>query len=339
MTDSNEIAAVAGKAMLPSPISTGGEVLRSGADVVYAAEDLYFRLFRMMLVLLAAASAWSVWARLADAQRGSLILTAVYAGCGFGLSAVGLALGWRAYAWLRYSRIRQLTPAIVAVIMLLTDGPHSPTWWMAFALLFVMASISSTSLTLLGAVLAAGAYIGGTLLRGSPLVYRGDTGNLIGAAMLIINALAARSIGEAFGSFVMRLHRLEAEIRDTERVPKKVRNMMSEPRDAVAATSASNAHKSPRGGWRAVLTARQLEVAFLVRDGLYQDEIAACLSISRRQVERLLQQARERSGAATTSELVAMLVRSQFVPPPRDGIWCEEPIDLSGPDDLASSSA
>ena len=88
-----------------------------------------------------------------------------------------------------------------------------------------------------------------------------------------------------------------------------------------------------------MLTARQLEEAFLVRDGLHQDEIAACLSISRRQVERLLQQARERSGAATTSELVAMLVRSQFVPPPRDGIWCEEPIDLSGPDDLASSSA
>jgi DNA-binding CsgD family transcriptional regulator len=210
---------------------------------------------------------------------------------------------------------------------------------MAFALLFVMASISSTSLTLLGAALAAGAYIGGTLLKGSPLIYQGDTGNLIGAAMLIINALAACSIGEAFGSFVMRLHRLEAEICDTKRAPKKVRNMEPQPRAATAATPASNVRARPRSGWRAVLTARQLEVAFLVRDGLHQDEIAACLSISRRQVERLLQQARERSGAATTGELVAMLVRSQFVPPVRDAIWCEDLTDLAGPPDLASSSA
>jgi DNA-binding CsgD family transcriptional regulator len=48
-------------------------------------------------------------------------------------------------------------------------------------------------------------------------------------------------------------------------------------------------------------------VLLLLRDGLRQTEIAACLGISTRQVERLLAAARQRVGAATTSQLAAML--------------------------------
>ncbi len=62
------------------------------------------------------------------------------------------------------------------------------------------------------------------------------------------------------------------------------------------------------------LTPRQLEAALLIRDGLNQAETAASLGISRRQVERLLAEARERAGAATTSQLVAMLVQAGLVP-------------------------
>jgi DNA-binding CsgD family transcriptional regulator len=325
---STEIAERGVGGLAPFPSGTG-ELIRSGADVVYVAEDLYFRLFRMMLVLLAAASAWSVWARLGDSQRGSLVLTAIYAGCGVALSVVGFAMGWRAYAWLRRDRIHQLTPAFVGAIMMLSDGPHSASWWMAFALLFVMASVSSTSLTVVGAALAAAAYICGTLVDGSPLIYQGDTGNVIGAAMLIVNALVARSVLEAFGSFVMRLHRLEAQISEAEQVPRRVPNLESSRPDPVSMPG--QRRRSP-ARWRSVLTARQLEVAFLVRDGLHQDEIAACLSISRRQVERLLEQARARSGAASTGELIAMLVRGKLVPPlPSD--W-----PPAGPEELAPRS-
>ena len=46
------------------------------------------------------------------------------------------------------------------------------------------------------------------------------------------------------------------------------------------------------------LTARQLEALLLARDGLMQAEIASCMGISSRQVERLLHDARERVGAA-----------------------------------------
>jgi len=314
---STQIAKRGAGRIAPAPYGAG-ELIRSGADVVYIAEDLYFRLFRMMLVLLVAASVWSVWARLADSQRGSLVLTVIYAGCGVALSVLGFALGWRAYAWLRRDRLHQLTPAFVGAIMLLTDGPHSAAWWVAFALLFVMASVSSTSLTVAGAALAAAAYIAGTLLKGSPLIYQGDTGNVIGAAMLIVNAFVARLVGEAFGSFIMRLHRLDAQIREAERAPFRVPNLAGSPAGPTAAVSERGCGAWSPARWGSLLTARQLEVSFLVRDGLHQDEIAACLSISRRQVERLLEQARTRSGAATTGELIAMLVRDQLVPPTSD---------------------
>ena len=62
------------------------------------------------------------------------------------------------------------------------------------------------------------------------------------------------------------------------------------------------------------LTPRQLQVALLIRDGLNQSEAAASLGISRRQVERLLGEARERAGASTTSHLVAMLVHAGLAP-------------------------
>jgi DNA-binding CsgD family transcriptional regulator len=62
------------------------------------------------------------------------------------------------------------------------------------------------------------------------------------------------------------------------------------------------------------LTTRQLEVTLLLRDGLRQTEIAACLGISVRQVERLLASARERVDAATTTQLVAMLATGALGP-------------------------
>jgi LuxR family quorum sensing-dependent transcriptional regulator len=63
-----------------------------------------------------------------------------------------------------------------------------------------------------------------------------------------------------------------------------------------------------------VLTARQLQVVLLAHDGLRQAEIAACLGISARQVERHLEQARKRAKAATTAQLVAMLVGGRLAP-------------------------
>ncbi len=297
----------------------GGFLIRCGADLVYVAEDLYVRLFVLTLVLLAVCSGWSVWARLADSQRGNLALTIVFAGFGLAAAVAGIVKRRAAYGWLRRTRVRQSLPAVAAIVMMLADGPHSATWWMAFALLFVMASVSSTSMTVLAAVLAAAAYCGGTLLYDNPLVYRGDTSNLVGAAMLVVNALVARAVAESFGVFVLRLHRLELELTEPPPRPLKVENLARRPEPSpVAGDLRPAARRAPLSAVRSSLTARQLEVLLLVRDGLHHDEIASCLSVGRRQVERLVEQARSRVGAATTSELVGMLVDGRLVPAPTE---------------------
>ena len=60
------------------------------------------------------------------------------------------------------------------------------------------------------------------------------------------------------------------------------------------------------------LTARQLEVALLLRGGLRYAEIAERLGITPRQVARLAGQARERASAGTSSHLVAMLAQGRL---------------------------
>lgn len=62
--------------------------------------------------------------------------------------------------------------------------------------------------------------------------------------------------------------------------------------------------------------ARELEVVALLADGLLHAEIAACLSLSVRQVDRRIAEARARVGAANTNALVALAVSEGLVPSP-----------------------
>jgi DNA-binding CsgD family transcriptional regulator len=64
------------------------------------------------------------------------------------------------------------------------------------------------------------------------------------------------------------------------------------------------------------LTPRQLQAALLAGAGLKHSEIAITLGISSRQVQRLLGQARKRTGAASTAHLVAMLASDDLVASP-----------------------
>jgi len=62
------------------------------------------------------------------------------------------------------------------------------------------------------------------------------------------------------------------------------------------------------------LTARQLQVLALLADGLRYREVAACLSISDRQVQRHVAHAVARLGLRNASELIAVAVRDRLVP-------------------------
>ena len=62
------------------------------------------------------------------------------------------------------------------------------------------------------------------------------------------------------------------------------------------------------------LTARQLQVSVLIADGVRYRDVAACLSISERQVQRHVSDARGRLGVKTTGELAAAIVALGIVP-------------------------
>jgi DNA-binding CsgD family transcriptional regulator len=76
---------------------------------------------------------------------------------------------------------------------------------------------------------------------------------------------------------------------------------------------ATPAAESVAGGIRR-LTARQTQVAALLADGLRHREVAACLSISERQVQRHIAEAVARLGLRNAYELAAVAVSAGLVP-------------------------
>ena len=63
------------------------------------------------------------------------------------------------------------------------------------------------------------------------------------------------------------------------------------------------------------LTARQLQVVALLADGLRYEEIAACLAISERQVQRHVSDATIRLGLRNANHLTAVAASEGLVPP------------------------
>ena len=289
---------------------TGSWMIHSGADLVYLAEELYLRLFKLLLFLTVVGAGLSAWFGTLAGSRASGPLADVFSVLGLGVAAAGLARPRQAYCWLRYSAQHQLAPAGLATLAVLVNGPDSPTWWMALPLLWMVAVVSSTRLALAAGTVTALGYLVGTLIGGEALIHAGNTGVLPAAVSLLADTLIARLVVETFARFTLRMHQLEQTAASP---PLRVPNV------APISTSHSQASEPPLAGSSRTnrgsrLTARQLEVVLLVRDGLRQSEIALCLGISPRQVERHLHEARIRVGAATTSQLVVMLVTGDLVP-------------------------
>jgi DNA-binding CsgD family transcriptional regulator len=284
--------------------------------MVHLVEELHVRLFALTLVLLGASGAVSVLLAQTDPREHVGVLAVLFAALAILSSVLGLARRRPLYRWLRHNRAHQLAPALIAATIVLADGPYSPSWWIALALLFTVAAVSDTRFTLAGAILTALAYTAGTLLRGASLLPGGDGEYLTVIGGLIVNPLIALAVAETFARFVLRLHRLQQDIAEDRLPPLHVTAVTAptqagEPPAEQPAARPRRRLALPRG--TSTLTARQLEVVLLARDGLRQAEIAACLGISARQVERHLEQARRRAKAATTSQLVAMLVSGRLV--------------------------
>ncbi len=295
----------------PSSDTASTALIRRGADLVYLTEELYLRLFILTLLLTVIGCALSVWFAVIGSHT-SLLLTSMIAAVALAFAVLALARPRPCYLWLRHSRLRQLSPAAFAIVAVLCNGPDSPSWWVALPLLWVIAAVSSTTLSVAAATVTAGAYLAGTALGGESLVHNGDAEILGAAVALPGNILIGRLVAEVFARFVLRLHQLERRA-EAPAPPKPVR-VGAGPGIADSPAMPRPAPVDTPKRHRSHLTSRELEVILLVRDGLLQTEIALALGVSTRQVERLLASARSRTGTATTSQLVAKLVTEQLSP-------------------------
>jgi DNA-binding CsgD family transcriptional regulator len=308
-----------------APAAPGARLITRGAELVVLAEELYLRLFVLALAFVLVSSALSIWFGVGSTAPLAVTLPFSLAVGGFALA--GLRRPRQVYRWLRYSRAHQLAPAVLSALAMVLTGPDSPLWWPALALVILVTSISSLRLSLLAATLNAAGYVAGTVVGGEAIIRGGQAGILAGAVGFVAYTLVGSFVCEAFAHFVLGFERLERVMSTGE--PRRVSSVVLDDsaalRHADETGPASEARVRRRAaaplrrtvtapGARGPLTPRQLEAALLIRDGLNQSETAASLGISRRQVERLLGEARERAGASTTSHLMAMLVNAGLAP-------------------------
>ena len=279
--------------------------VRRGAELVHLAEEFYVRIFAVACVILIAGCGLALW--FATLDRGvpratTLLFVATAAVC----AVAALARPRSSYRRLRSRRALQLSPAALGALAVLVDGPESECWWIALPLLWLVATLSSTGLTIGAAIVTAAAFVAGTVLGEQPLIGAGDLGVLPATIALPTYSLVGVILINAFVRLVLEGRHSPPETEQQPLPPRRVTNLAT-PRAARTAPSTALT-TAPR--WqpaRSRLTARQLEITLLLRDGLRQTEIADCLGITARQVERHIAAARQRVHASTTTHLVAML--------------------------------
>lgn len=275
------------------------------------------RLVRVGFAILLVGCGLSLW--FATLEHGSPgPATSLFVGGAVLLGVAGCADPGEVYLLLRSRRSLQVAPAAFAAVAVLVDGPDSPCWWIALPLLWIVAAVSSAWLAVGAAAVTGIAFLAGTMLGGQALLGSQDSGVLPTAVGLPAYTLLGRVLVDGFVGLVLGRHQLIVADQQRMHNPLRVPNLAGSAKAGSAhGSSPPPARRASRSGSR--LTPRQLEVTLLVRDGLRQTEIAACLGVSVRQVERLLRAARERVGARTTSELAAMLASGALEgssPPP-----------------------
>jgi DNA-binding CsgD family transcriptional regulator len=279
---------------------------------VHLAEEFYVRVFAVGCALLIAGCGLALcFATLDRGVPGPTTALFVAAAAAFGVA--GLAHSRGVYLRLRSRRALQLSPAAYGALAVLLDGPESECWWIALPLLWIVAVLSSTPLAMGAAIVTATAWVVGTTLGGQALIGPGDLGILPATVALPTYTLVGLVLIDGFAGLVLGRHHPALELGPPTPPPLRVPNLAAATTPSVPAAPATRASRRSRPASR--LTARQLEVTLLLRDGLRQTEIAACLGISVRQVERLIAAARERVHAATTTQLVAMLASGTLTPP------------------------
>jgi DNA-binding CsgD family transcriptional regulator len=281
---------------------------------VHLAEELYVRIFCVGCALVIAGCGLALC--FATLDRGAPgPTTALFVTAAAIFAVAGLAHPRQLYRRLRSRGALQLTPAALGALAVLLDGPESECWWIALPLPWIVATLGSAPLAIGAATVTAVAWLAGTTLGGQALITPGDLGVLPAAAALPTYTLVACVLIDGFAGLVLQHRAHVLQINRQTPPPLRVPNLAPPPATSPPSTAPPRQVRT-RQQPASRLTARQLEVTLLLRDGLHQTEVAACLAISTRQVERLLAAARQRVDAATTTQLVAMLASGALAPAP-----------------------
>lgn len=298
----NELATTA-----PGPVAT------SGAELVELAERFFLGIVASCLTFIGL----SAMAALAFLPTRDTTAT-------WGTPTVWLAIAlaaaapiavWKTrtvYKALRRSRAFRLALVVISAAML-AYPLRSELWWPACALLMLLATLTpyrelaSYCLTVLATNLLAHAIAGDyDDIRAVTII-----GLWVGLGFW---PAAFALIPDRLAAFVLTLNARTHTETPRPLPPRPVpAAVVVEPRDAdepqrqpASASGIAETATLP-------LTARQLEVVALLIDGLRYNEVAACLSITERQVRRHVEHAIARTGVENVNRLVAVCRASGLV--------------------------
>ena len=295
----------------PHPV----HVIRTGADLVHLVEGTYAGFFTVTLLLLPCGAAVASLCCLALPGSPGLAATVIASVAWTSGAVLGLRFRYGTYRWLRRSSRNRCLVLLIPLAMFFSGVPPESAFWDVSVLFWVLATVCESREVLAMTTAAAVAYI--LAFARARTFFAGDSAGQL-ALFIIVDAVLAWLLMTYCAGHVARLWRNWTSRPPAREEPIFVPNLAVHPVAPVIVTSvaiSTPAHPSMNAiGEDLKLTPRQLEVALLLSDGLHQGEIAEALGITERQVGRLLSGARERTGAETTVQLVAMLAAASIAP-------------------------
>lgn len=319
-----------------SPSPDRVTLVRCGAELVELAERFYRGIFLGILVFvgLAALAALALLPLRAGADGPPLF--GVIAASAL-VAVTPLALWRRRNLYLalrRHPRLELVLVAVSAALIALVFPLHSQLWWPSCALLMLLAVVAPLWRVLVYCLMVLVANLLAHVATGdldeTPTV--AVIGLWIGYPFWTCTVAA---ITGQMASHLLRLnaaapplpaHRIRVSAReragndetqpDGHGATAERRPEISDSAEVTAGTLPSASDEAASEPRCARLTARQLQVVALLADGLRYREVADCLGISVRQVQRHVTQAILRAGVRTTAELVALAVGEGIVPRP-----------------------
>ena len=288
--------------------------IRSGREIVALAEELYLRLFVIALGGLQFVCGLAIVVSLVRTSDASFTRTTALALSLAAVAAIVLRAPLPCYRAIRLMPILSLTAPLLALCALGVDRvSHSPLSYAAAVSIAFPAFVCGRRWALAAATLISAGAVSVALVDSGTSALN-SVGQ--GTAGYFVWALVLAGLAERFAQLTMRMpHGITSPPRPEP--PVQVPNLAAKPVPAKAGQPDPTAPVSPPdelAGDVGMLTARQLQVVALLADGMRAEEIADLLAIKTATVYRHVQIAKERAGAATRIDLVALALRSGLVP-------------------------